>query len=132
MGRVLVAGISIIFVVGVIVGIVVIVNRGNDNTSHQSNGGLSTGMKAVETLCDPMDYKETPHAFGIKKTHLTPNVVVARDGSGQFETITEAISTYSKNNEGRFIIYVKVGQYHEKVTIPETTINIFIYGYAWS
>ncbi|KAF9620788.1 hypothetical protein IFM89_014623 [Coptis chinensis] len=70
--------------------------------------------------------------LALKKTHLTPNVVVAKDGSGQFETITEAISTYPKNNEGRFIIYVKVGQYHEKVTIPETAINIFIYGDAWS
>ncbi|KAF9607266.1 hypothetical protein IFM89_033473 [Coptis chinensis] len=46
MGRVLTAGISIIFVVGVIVGIVITVNRGSGNTSHQSNGGLSTGMKA--------------------------------------------------------------------------------------
>ncbi|KAF9618952.1 hypothetical protein IFM89_002947 [Coptis chinensis] len=50
MGRVLAAGISIIFVDGVIVDIVVTVNRGSGNTSHQSNGGLSTGMKAVETL----------------------------------------------------------------------------------
>ncbi|KAF9626492.1 hypothetical protein IFM89_034426 [Coptis chinensis] len=59
MGRVLAAGISIIFVVGVIVSIVVTINHGSGKTSHQSNGGLSTGMKAVETLCDPMDYKET-------------------------------------------------------------------------
>ncbi|KAF9615590.1 hypothetical protein IFM89_024679 [Coptis chinensis] len=50
MGRVRAAGISIIFVVGVIVGIVVTVNRGSGNTSNQSNGGLSTGMKDVETL----------------------------------------------------------------------------------
>ncbi|KAF9612998.1 hypothetical protein IFM89_004802 [Coptis chinensis] len=59
MGRALAAGISIIFVVGVIVGIVVTVNHGSGNTSHQRNGGLSIGMKAVETFCDPTDYKET-------------------------------------------------------------------------
>ncbi|KAF9589932.1 hypothetical protein IFM89_029548 [Coptis chinensis] len=70
--------------------------------------------------------------LAFKKTHLTPNVVVAKDGSGQLETITKAISAYPKNNKGRFIIYVKVGQYHEKVTIPEIAINIFIYGDTWS
>ncbi|KAF9622891.1 hypothetical protein IFM89_035124 [Coptis chinensis] len=47
--------------------------------------------------------------LAFKKTHLTPNVVVAKDGSGKFETIIEAISAYPKNNEGRFIIYVKAG-----------------------
>ncbi|KAF9592928.1 hypothetical protein IFM89_019133 [Coptis chinensis] len=203
MGRVLVAGISIIFVVGVIVGIVVTdlvkasfqaaqeevtkawgksgalgkdtttsfdkmlldgcselllyathrlqaettaVEHSNIDTVSDRADDLKTwssaiiALKTTRLLNAEVDKDWYPAWFSVadrrllafKKTHLTPNVVIAKDGSGQFESIIEAISAYPKNNEGKFIIYVKVGQYHEKVTIPETAIKILIYGDAWS
>ncbi|KAL5215629.1 hypothetical protein ABZP36_007030 [Zizania latifolia] len=57
-----------------------------------------------------------------------PNTVVAKDGSGNFKTITEAINAAPKNSPTRFAIYVKAGEYNEYVTIPKELPNIFMYG----
>jgi len=58
----------------------------------------------------------------------TPNAVVAKDGSGQFKTIKDAIDSYPKKHKGRFVIYVKAGVYDEYITIPKKSANILIYG----
>jgi pectinesterase inhibitor-like protein len=57
-----------------------------------------------------------------------PNTVVAQDGSGDFKTITEAITAVPNTFEGRFVIYVKAGTYKEYVTVPKNMANIFMYG----
>ncbi|KAF5189044.1 Pectinesterase/pectinesterase inhibitor [Thalictrum thalictroides] len=308
MGRVVVASISVILVVGVVIGVVATVSRGSDGNGKENNGGLATGLKAVETLCGPTEYKDvcmktlspiaeknsnaspkdlmkstfeaafnevnkalekstslgngvtnssydklsmggckevmdyagyslrkailkvskteiwslgqlsedlntwlssvlaykstcldeienpelkkamedalqdtnkiTANALGIieevskflSKINFTipsfedlkknsrrllsadgyptwfsaadrkllaarsgnqqvkPNVVVAKDGSGQFKTISEAIAAYPKNHRGRFVIYVKAGIYKEYVTVPQKAINVYMYG----
>uniref|UniRef100_A0A0E0H6E2 pectinesterase n=1 Tax=Oryza nivara TaxID=4536 RepID=A0A0E0H6E2_ORYNI len=57
-----------------------------------------------------------------------PDKVVAKDGSGDFKTITEAVNAVPKNSPTRFVIYVKAGEYNEYVTIPSSLPNIFMYG----
>ncbi|XP_014492404.1 pectinesterase-like [Vigna radiata var. radiata] len=58
-----------------------------------------------------------------------PNAVVAKDGSGKFKTVKEAIDSYpAKGQTGRFTIYVKAGIYDEYITIPKKSSNILIYG----
>ncbi|KAL6960305.1 pectinesterase [Sarracenia purpurea var. burkii] len=59
---------------------------------------------------------------------LKPNAVVAKDGSGQFKTIAAALAAYPKNNNGRYVIYVKAGIYDEYITITKDQKNIFMYG----
>ncbi|KAF5743904.1 hypothetical protein HS088_TW08G00492 [Tripterygium wilfordii] len=59
---------------------------------------------------------------------IKPNVVVAKDGSGQFKTIGAALAAYPKNLRGRYIIYVKAGIYDEYITIDKKTMNVFMYG----
>ncbi|KAL6500209.1 hypothetical protein OROHE_025575 [Orobanche hederae] len=59
---------------------------------------------------------------------IRPNVVVAKDGSGQFKTIGQAVASYPANHQGRYIIYVKAGVYDEQVIIDKKKPNIFIYG----
>ncbi|GFP93626.1 pectinesterase 4 [Phtheirospermum japonicum] len=59
---------------------------------------------------------------------VRPNVVVAKDGSGQFRTIGQAIAAYPANHRGRFIIYVKAGVYDEQVIVDKKKPNIFMYG----
>ncbi|MED6108030.1 hypothetical protein PIB30_019808 [Stylosanthes scabra] len=64
------------------------------------------------------------------KFHV-PNVVVAKDGSGNFKTVQGAINSYPKGKNfqgGRFIIYVKGGIYKENCTVPSYAMNIFMYG----
>ncbi|XP_014495061.1 probable pectinesterase/pectinesterase inhibitor [Vigna radiata var. radiata] len=62
------------------------------------------------------------------RSHITPNVVVAQDGSGQFKTIAEAIASYPNNFQGRYNIYVKAGVYDEYITVPKNAVNILLYG----
>ncbi|KAL8100502.1 putative pectinesterase/pectinesterase inhibitor 13 [Apium graveolens] len=59
---------------------------------------------------------------------LTPNAVVAQDGSGQYKTIGAALAAYPKNNKGKYTIYVKAGTYNEYVTVSKYQVNVFMYG----
>ncbi|CAI9104865.1 OLC1v1003648C1 [Oldenlandia corymbosa var. corymbosa] len=60
---------------------------------------------------------------------LVPNAVVAKDGSGQFKTISDALRAYPpKGFTGRYIIYVKAGVYEENVIVDKKQTNVFIYG----
>ncbi|KAF0899790.1 hypothetical protein E2562_024107 [Oryza meyeriana var. granulata] len=59
---------------------------------------------------------------------LTPNVVVAKDGSGKFKTINDALVAMPKKYTGRYIIYVKEGVYEEYVTITKKMANVTMYG----
>ncbi|KAF2319702.1 hypothetical protein GH714_018099 [Hevea brasiliensis] len=56
-GKIVVSGISLILVVGVVIGVVAAVNRSGD--SSQNTDALSPQMKAVTQLCQPTNYKET-------------------------------------------------------------------------
>lgn len=58
---------------------------------------------------------------------VKPNAVVAKDGSGQFKTIMDAVNAYPKNYQGRYVIYVKAGVYNETVLIPKNMVNVFMY-----
>ncbi|CAL0316516.1 unnamed protein product [Lupinus luteus] len=55
-------------------------------------------------------------------------VVVAKDGSGQFRTVKEAIDAYPKDLQGRYVINVKAGVYDEYITVPKTSANILMVG----
>ncbi|XP_020238995.1 pectinesterase [Cajanus cajan] len=60
---------------------------------------------------------------------LSPDVVVAKDGSGNFETIKEALKAVSKRSgRKRFVIYVKRGVYDENIVIGKSLKNIMLYG----
>ena len=63
-----------------------------------------------------------------RNNNIRPNAVVAKDRSGQFNTIQAAVNAYPKNHQGRYIIYVKAGIYNEVVEIPNKAVNVFIYG----
>ena len=55
-------------------------------------------------------------------------IVVARDGSGQFRTIDEALDVCRAFMEYHKVIYVKKGVYKEKLIIPSFLTNIEICG----
>ncbi|URE22889.1 pectinesterase [Musa troglodytarum] len=59
---------------------------------------------------------------------LTPNVVVAKDGSGKFTTINDAINSMPKDYSGRYVIYVKAGVYKENVIVGKDKVNVLMYG----
>ncbi|XP_059450134.1 pectinesterase 2 [Corylus avellana] len=53
------------------------------------------------------------------------NIVVAKDGSGNYKTINEAITAASKRSgSGRYVIYVKAGTYKENIEIKLKNIML--------
>ncbi|WP_345950208.1 pectinesterase family protein [Mucilaginibacter sp. PAMB04274] len=55
---------------------------------------------------------------------LKPDYVVAKDGSGNFKTIAEALSFITNASTHRIIIYIKNGVYNEKLTINRPNITL--------
>ncbi|CAN6200261.1 unnamed protein product [Urochloa humidicola] len=60
------------------------------------------------------------------------NLVVAKDGSGNFTTVGEAVAAAPNNSEARFVIYIKAGGYFENVEVgPEKTNLMFVGDGMW-
>lgn len=56
------------------------------------------------------------------------DVTVAKDGSGNFKTIREAVGKVPKKSKTRFVIYVKEGEYVENNILDKSMWNVMIYG----
>ncbi|GAB4858791.1 hypothetical protein Ancab_010268 [Ancistrocladus abbreviatus] len=62
-------------------------------------------------------------------TTTSVNLVVAKDGSGNYKTIQEALAAAAKRKgSGRFVIHVKSGVYTENVGIGSKLKNIMLVG----
>lgn len=59
---------------------------------------------------------------------LAPNLVVAKDGSGNFTTVGEAVAAAPNNSEARFVIYIKAGGYFENVEVGSEKTNLMFVG----
>ncbi|GLU02169.1 hypothetical protein SLE2022_194330 [Rubroshorea leprosula] len=59
---------------------------------------------------------------------IKPNLVVAKDGSGNFKTVQEAVTAAPNNSNTRFVIYIKKGIYQENVVIDQKKKNLMIVG----
>ena len=62
------------------------------------------------------------------RTSYKPNLVVAKDGSGDYTTIQEAVDAVRAYTPVHVTIRIKNGWYHEKVTIPSWVTNLSIIG----
>ncbi|KAL3725334.1 hypothetical protein ACJRO7_030359 [Eucalyptus globulus] len=56
------------------------------------------------------------------------DLLVAKDGSGNFTTINEAVAAAPVNSKTRFIIYIKEGEYMENVLVDITKTNLMFVG----
>ncbi|KAF8030602.1 hypothetical protein BT93_E2899 [Corymbia citriodora subsp. variegata] len=59
---------------------------------------------------------------------VTADVVVAKDGSGKYKTVKEAIAAAPSKAQTRYVIYVKKGTYKENVEVAKTKTNIMLVG----
>ncbi|URE15604.1 pectinesterase [Musa troglodytarum] len=61
---------------------------------------------------------------------IKPDLVVAKDGSGNYNTISEAVAASVNLRQGtsRFVIYVKAGVYSETVDITTNMQNLMMIG----
>ncbi|CAN0855700.1 Probable pectinesterase/pectinesterase inhibitor 21 [Linum grandiflorum] len=64
-----------------------------------------------------------------KPANLKPDIVVAKDGSGKFKTVGEAVASIDKNNKKiPFVIYVKTGVYKEQIIVPNYAAGLMMIG----
>ncbi|KAJ4968780.1 hypothetical protein NE237_015481 [Protea cynaroides] len=64
-------------------------------------------------------------------THkIAANVVVAKDGSGNYKTINEALKAVPKTNPKNvpFVVYIKAGVYAESVLVAKNMNNVMFIG----
>jgi pectinesterase len=56
------------------------------------------------------------------------DIVVSQDGTGDYQTIQEAVNAVPDDNSERKVIFIKNGTYYEKVVIPVKKTNITMIG----
>ncbi|KAH9730556.1 Pectinesterase [Citrus sinensis] len=64
-----------------------------------------------------------------KSVNLTKfDLIVAKDGSGNFTTITEAVEAAPNKSNTRFVIYIKAGAYFENVEVDKKKTMLMFVG----
>ncbi|XP_040999906.1 probable pectinesterase/pectinesterase inhibitor 21 [Juglans microcarpa x Juglans regia] len=95
------------------------------------------GMKrllSVETDQDRDEVDEVPSwlSEGQRKllaaTNISADVVVAKDGSGKYKTINEALADIPKKNSKTFVIYIKEGVYQETLILDKDKTFVTMIG----
>lgn len=59
---------------------------------------------------------------------IQPDAIVAKDGSGKYKTITEALAAVPPKNNKTFVIYIKAGVYVEQVNVTRRMPNVMFIG----
>ncbi|KAK4484359.1 hypothetical protein RD792_006936 [Penstemon davidsonii] len=59
---------------------------------------------------------------------IDANITVAKDGSGSYQTVAEAIAAVPDKSKKRYVVYVKKGTYKENVQVGKSKKNVMIIG----
>ncbi|KAF3672484.1 Pectinesterase 2.1 [Capsicum annuum] len=59
---------------------------------------------------------------------IKANAVVAQDGTGDYQTLAEAVAAAPDKSKKRYVIYVKKGVYKENVEVTKKKMNLMIVG----
>ncbi|KAK1278858.1 putative pectinesterase/pectinesterase inhibitor 40 [Acorus gramineus] len=62
------------------------------------------------------------------KGTVRADLVVAKDGTGNFTKVAEAVAAVPDNRRRRFVIYIKEGTYFENVEVNKTKTNVMFVG----
>ncbi|CAA6663421.1 unnamed protein product [Spirodela intermedia] len=64
----------------------------------------------------------------LEAAELTADIVVAKDGSGNFTTIGEALDAVPKKSKNTTVMYIKEGVYEESVQVNRSLTNLMMVG----
>lgn len=64
----------------------------------------------------------------LQSSDVTPDVVVAADGSGNYKTVSAAVAAAPENSNKRYVIRIKAGVYKENVEVGKKKKNIMFLG----
>lgn len=68
------------------------------------------------------------NSFSVIKTDSEKIYTVAKDGSGDYQTIQEAVNAVGNGLSAQTKIFIKKGTYREKITVPSTKGPIYFEG----
>ncbi|ESQ43423.1 hypothetical protein EUTSA_v10013190mg [Eutrema salsugineum] len=97
-----------------------LLTTGNNGTTGSDQKGFPTWVSGKDRKLLQLQPTRTVRA----------NLVVAKDGSGQFTTVQAAIDVAGRRKvtSGRFVIYVKRGIYQENINVRLNNDNIMLVG----
>jgi pectinesterase len=75
-------------------------------------------------LTKPITLVTVAHLFFLSFTFAKPDLIVAKDGSGNYVTIQAALNAVPSFHEKMFIIFIKNGLYEEKIFIERGNIAL--------
>jgi pectinesterase len=55
---------------------------------------------------------------------MKPDLIVAANGSGDFQTVQQAVASIPRDNRQRVIVLIKDGVYHEKVSVDADCVTL--------
>ncbi|KAK7259719.1 hypothetical protein RIF29_25332 [Crotalaria pallida] len=99
-----------------------------------NRAATSLNLRRLLSLPDENEAPEWLHSKDRKLLATTvdlrrkANIVVAKDGSGKYKTISEALKHVPDKSNKRIVIYVKKGIYYENVRVEKTKWNVVIIG----
>ncbi|KAF7825365.1 pectinesterase 2 [Senna tora] len=91
----------------------------NDSKSSSSSSSSTTTTGRFPSWVKPGDRKLLQSSSPASQA----NVVVAKDGSGKFTTVKDAVNA-APSSGGRYVIYVKGGVYNEQVQVTKKNIML--------
>ncbi|KAL1556031.1 pectinesterase [Salvia divinorum] len=100
------------------------------------NRGTTKAMAMLNSTTDVLD-KDSEYPSWLSNgdrnllqadSKIRADVVVAKDGSGKYKTIKDAVHNAPKYSQTRYVIYVKSGSYHENVIIESDMWNLMMFG----
>ncbi|KAL4351784.1 hypothetical protein GQ457_06G023680 [Hibiscus cannabinus] len=74
------------------------------------------------------DHRDWSSRLENDPSKLKPDVVVAKDGSGDFKTIEDAVTRIHHDGQKPFVIYIKKGIYQENIIFNYNLTNIALIG----
>ncbi|CAM3675551.1 pectate lyase [Marinicrinis lubricantis] len=99
----------------------------NVSAARYQDVGLENGV-TYDYVVTAMN--ENGESYASEPIAVTPArvVVVAKDGSGDFTTVQEAVNAAPDYSDKRHVIYIKNGEYREKLTVPESKSKLSFVG----
>lgn len=105
-------------------------NTKGHSVNNNGGGHPQQGRKLIHKR----DAHSYPHWFRhedrkmLQVNGVSANVVVAKDGTGNFTNVTDAISAAPDESTSRFVIYIKKGVYNEYIEISKKKWNLMMIG----
>lgn len=94
--------------------------------NNQTDGSLTI---ALSVKCSDTELSASSSVtVQVKRSVVRPTYVVAKDGSGDYDKVQDAINALKNNQSARQVIYIKAGTYHEKLVVASNKRNITLIG----